>query len=289
MTQLVSIIIPCFNQGHFLEEALNSIKENEINYPVEIIIVNDGSTDSSTNKILEALSRNTKYTVINQKNMGLANARNTGIENSKGKYILPLDADNKITSAYINMALPVLIAGTCDIVYGKAFFFGEVIKGRKFKSRPFNIYHLLEQNFIDACALYRKEVWSKNKGYDNNLDIKAFEDWEFWINAYSNGFKFHFINRKLFYYRITPDSMMSTFPKQNLAKAHEYVLQKYGSLFLYQFVKLSYIKRKYDIDIKRFIVSPIIFLLYLSGAIKKPAQKAAEKFAHYKPAKFRQN
>ncbi|CAN5507059.1 glycosyltransferase family A protein [soil metagenome] len=289
MNNLVSIIIPCFNQGHFIMEALDSIDENAISYPVEIIIVNDGSTDPATNELLETLSLNSKYIVIKQHNMGLANARNTGIAVAKGNYILPLDADNKITPAYINKGLPFLISGTSDIVYGKPYFFGDVSKGRKFKSKPFNIYHLLEQNFIDACAIYRKEVWIKNNGYDNNKFIKVFEDWEFWINAWSNDFKFHFIDEQLFYYRMTGSSMMSVFPEQKLKEVHTYLLEKHSAIFLYHFVKLSYIKRKYDIDIKRFVISPFIFLFYIFNIIKKPVKKANEKLARYKPVSLKRN
>lgn len=283
MNNLVSIIIPCFNQGHFIQEALDSIDENAINYPIEIIIVNDGSTDPHTNETLRLLSLNNRYNVIEQENMGLAHARNVGIRLSKGNYILPLDADNKITTDYINSALPLLIADSCDIVYGKPYFFGDVTKKRRFITKPFNLYHLLEQNFIDACAIYRKEVWLKNSGYDTNNDIKVMEDWEFWINACSNGFRFHFISKKLFYYRVTGNSMMAEFPKEKLREAHKYLLKKHASLFLYHYVKLSYIKRKYEIDIKRLIVAPFIFLFYLTGIIKRPVQKANKKFSHYNP------
>ncbi len=289
MNNLVSIIIPCFNQGHFIQEALDSIDENAINFPVEIIIVNDGSTDSNTNEILDALSLEKKCIVVKQENMGLSNARNTGIALAKGSYILPLDADNRITSEYINKGLPLLIAGRCDIVYGKPYFFGDVSKIRKFKSKPFNIYHLLEQNFIDACAIYKKEVWIKNKGYDCNTLIKAFEDWEFWINAWSNDFKFHFVNEKLFYYRMTDNSMMSVFPKEKLSSVHQYLFEKHSAVFLYHFIKLSYIKRKYDIDIIRLLISPFIFLLYILGILKRPVQKANSKFSHYKPSSLKRN
>ena len=281
MVNLVSIIIPCYNQGHYIEEALDSIDKSSLKYPIEIIIVNDGSTNEQTIKKLAELAKNEHILLINQKNMGLAIARNVGITHAKGNYILPLDADNKITSEYINKAVAKLLEGCCDIVYGEPIFFGEDIKRRKYKSQNFNIYDLLERNYIDACAIFTKDVWIKNKGYDNYMPIKGYEDWEFWINAYSNGFSFFFLKQPLFYYRITENSMVDSYSKEKFMQVHHYLIQKHTLLFLQFFIKLSYIKRKYDTDIQRWYISPFIFLFYLLKIIKKPDQKAAVKFSHY--------
>jgi len=283
MNNLVSIIIPCYNQGHFIQDALDSIDENKIVYKVEIIIVNDGSNDEETINKLDALSLSDKYIVINQKNMGLATARNIGIARAKGGYILPLDDDNKLTSEYINKGVALLISGKANIVYGKPIFFGDKTKKRKYQPQDFNIYDLLEGNYIDACAIYSKEVWIKNGGYDSQMPFQGYEDWEFWINAFSNGFKFHFLNKKLFYYRIVFNSMIDGFPKQKFVQIHNYIMNKHPDIFLYHLVKLTYIKRKYDRDIKRWLIAPFIFVFYQLGIIKSPDQKAKEKFFLYDP------
>ena len=79
MNPLISIIIPCYNHGKYLDDALSSIKKSKENYEVEIIIVNDGSTEKETIEILNNLE-NQGYFVLNQKNGGLGNARNNGIK-----------------------------------------------------------------------------------------------------------------------------------------------------------------------------------------------------------------
>lgn len=283
MQDLVSIIIPCYNQGHFLEDALQSIDQSAIEFPVQVIIINDGSTDEMTIQKISELALDSRYIVISQENMGLSAARNTGIARAGGSYILPLDADNKILPAYINKAVPLLASGQYDIVYGSPIFFGENKKIRKYRSIPFDGYTLLERNYIDACAVFKKDVWVKNGGYDTGMPIKTHEDWEFWINAYSNGFRFCFLDEPLFFYRISSHSMVDAFSKEKFAVIHKYIFKKHPAIFLYHFMKLSYIKRKYDTDIKRWLLSPFIFLLYRLKIIKNPEQKAIERLEQYDP------
>ena len=89
----VSVIIPCYNQGQYIEEAVKSVlAQTYQNF--EIIIVNDGSTDEFTNKLLSDYDKQ-KTKVLHTDNQGLASARNNGIKVAKGKYILPLDADER--------------------------------------------------------------------------------------------------------------------------------------------------------------------------------------------------
>src|ERR1700730_11658859 len=98
MNSKVSIIIPCYNQGHYLMEALDSIKGINPGL-LEVIIVNDGSTDPYTNELCKNLESQ-GWQVIWQDNKGLSAARNVGIRQASGNYILPLDADNKIRTEY---------------------------------------------------------------------------------------------------------------------------------------------------------------------------------------------
>ena len=96
----VSVIIPCYNYARYLEECIASIAEQTFkNY--EIIIVNDGSTDNSLEVAdkIKINNKSIKITIINQTNSGQpAISRNNGIKKAKGKYILCLDADDKIKS-----------------------------------------------------------------------------------------------------------------------------------------------------------------------------------------------
>src|SRR5262245_56603663 len=88
---LVSVIIPCYNQGRFLAEAIESIMV-QVLPDVEIIVVNDGSTDNTA----EVAAHYPQVRYIYQQNQGLAAARNTGLRHSTGRYLVFLDADDRL-------------------------------------------------------------------------------------------------------------------------------------------------------------------------------------------------
>ena len=276
---LVSVVIPCYNHGAYIQEALDSIEIDKINYPVEIIIVDDGSTDQPTLQKLEALKA-AGYQVIFQSNGGPASARNTGVRASKGVYILPLDADNKITPDYINKAIPLLTEKEVDIVYARPIFFGDLTqRKRQYKVRKYDDLNIVTGNFADACAVYKKTVWEKNGGYDTDIPFYGFEDWEFWINAASNGFQFYFLDEKLFYYRIVANSVITGYnQEERITLNKQYIAKKHSDFYLQKLIRLSYIKERYEVDIMRFIITPILYPLYLLKIIDSPIVRSRKKF-----------
>ena len=282
----VSIVIPCYNHGKYIQETIDSIDAQKINYPIEIIIVDDGSSDADTLQKLDDLKQ-FNYTIIHQTNGGPGKARNTGIEIAVGKYILPLDADNKLNPDYINKAVPLLEKNQADIVYAAPVFFGDTsIKNRQFKVRPFDDLGLVTGNCADACAIFRKEVWAKNGGYDAFMPSYGFEDWDFWIAASKNNFVFHFINEKLYYYRIVQNSMISAFDnKERTVIIHRYLAKKHADFFLEKLVKITYIRERYFYDLLRFPITPIIYLLYWLGLLENTTKRAKKKYAHYEVLK----
>src|SRR4051812_30462131 len=98
---VVSIIIPCYNSGKYLPEALDSISAYPDKGMYEVIIINDGSTDELTLSLLNNLQQNGEHIVLHQENKGPAAARNAGVKMAKAPYLLFLDSDNKIESNYI--------------------------------------------------------------------------------------------------------------------------------------------------------------------------------------------
>jgi glycosyltransferase involved in cell wall biosynthesis len=120
----VSVIIPCYNQGKYIDEAVDSVlSQTFLDY--EIIIVNDGSTDALTNSILKNYNK-PKTKVIHTLNNGVSAARNIAIDNSQGEYILPLDADDKIAKDFIELAVNIIESRPdIKIVYSEVKFFGE--------------------------------------------------------------------------------------------------------------------------------------------------------------------
>src|SRR5262249_32672545 len=120
----VSVIIPCFNQGQFVDEAVASVLAQTYR-DFEIIVINDGSTDEATNRKLAAYDY-PQAQVMHTANQGAAGARNTGIAATSGQYILPLDADDRIAPTYLERAVAALEADArVGIVYCQAELFGE--------------------------------------------------------------------------------------------------------------------------------------------------------------------
>lgn len=236
MTPSISIVIPCFNQGLYLEEALQSIMQCEDKSIYEIVIVNDGSTDPNTLNILKDLS--TKgYNIIDQPNKGLGAARNTGIRVAAGKYILPLDSDNKIKPEYIYEGIKLLDKDpSLDVVYSDAEYFGE--KKGIWESGEFNLQRLMIENYIDACAVFRKLTWEKVGGYDEKMPIMGYEDWDLWLRiAFQNG-KFAYINQMLFYYRYLSKSMIHSVAKGKISVILGYMEKKHSN-----YLNRSYLNR----------------------------------------------
>ncbi|NJL77040.1 MAG: glycosyltransferase [Saprospiraceae bacterium] len=220
----LSIIIPCYNHGIYIRDAVASVKLYSGARQVEIIIVNDGSTDDYTKAVLQELS-NEGCRVIHQENKGLGAARNTGIRNATGRYILPLDSDNKIYSDYIDKSIAVLDATpTIGVVYGDAMYFGG--KAGRWIVGDFEIRKLFDFNFIDACAVYRKQIWEELGGYDENMPAMGSEDWEFWMRVAMRGWQFYYIPEVLFEYRVRGDSMVHQDTKPNYDKIVEYIFSK---------------------------------------------------------------
>lgn len=226
----VSVIIPCFNQGEFILDAISSV---EISSGVkwETIIINDGSTDPLTAEILTYLKQR-DYWVIDQENQGLAQARNTGIKSAQGRFILPLDADNKVRADYLSKAVEILDkVPDIGIVYADAELFGE--QQGIWRMPDFNGQQLLLGNYIDACAVFRKVVWENCGGYDPYIPEQlGFEDWDLWLGAAEQGWGFYHIGDVMFDYRVRRESMVSACRiPENRQKLFEYICGKHFSLY----------------------------------------------------------
>jgi glycosyltransferase involved in cell wall biosynthesis len=231
----VSVVIPCFNHGEFLPEAVVSVGSLGRG-DTELIVVDDGSTDEQTRRELDKLVVQ-GVKVIRQENKGLASARNAGISASIGEYILPLDADNRLRSGYIQRGIEILEANTrVGIVYGDAEYIGA--RTGRWRVGPFDEARLLDWNYIDACAVYRRSVWEQNGGYDATMPVQGLEDWDFWLGSVKRGWKFVYVPEVLFDYRISSDSMITRtwgFEPQ----IAEFVGNKHGSLYRQRWATLA--------------------------------------------------
>lgn len=195
----VSVIIPCYNQGIFLDESINSVLKQTYKN-IEIILVNDCSYDNTKEIAEKYLSELENFIFINnEQNLGVASSRNLAIEKSSGDYILPLDADDIIEPTYIEKAVKILDSDkSIGIVYCKARFFGK--KSGEWKLPDFNIDDFLITNSIFCTALFRKDDFEKAGKYDDSMKTDV-EDWDFWLSMLDLGIKPYRIPEFLFNYR----------------------------------------------------------------------------------------
>lgn len=122
----VSVIIPVYNTEKYLRECLDSIV-NQTLENIEIICINDGSTDNSINILKEYADRDKRITVISQRNQGQAVARNKGISMSSGKYIYFMDSDDKLVLYALDLLFTEAVTNNLDVVYFDAISFFETI------------------------------------------------------------------------------------------------------------------------------------------------------------------
>jgi len=225
MNPRVSIIIPCYNHGQYIREAIDSVEKVTDKSLYEIIIVNDGSKDKYTIEMMDKLAAE-GYQVINQANQGLGRTRNNGIRLAKGDYILPLDSDNRIRPEYIYESIKILDSNPeIAMVYGDAEFFGD--KSKRHVVGEFNLQNMMVENQIDACAVYRKSVWEAVGGYDEKMPIMGYEDWDMWMNMTFKHYKFHYVPEILFDYRVLGNSMLRSISVSNKKRLFKYMDEKY--------------------------------------------------------------
>lgn len=224
---LVSVVIPCFNQGRFLDEAVTSVLRQT--YPAaEIIVVNDGSDDPETIRILSDYHR-PRTRIIHTENRGLAAARNAGIAEADGTYILPLDADDRIDARYIAEAVPVLERRPdIGIVYCRVERFG-MITG-EWPLPPYSLERMLLDNVVFCSALFRKNDWERTGGYDESLRL-GWEDYDFWLSIIEKGRGVYQIPEIRFFYRIRGDSMLRKATRQNKIDTYSRIFKKHQTLF----------------------------------------------------------
>ena len=188
----VSVIIPCYNQSEYLHEAVMSVI-NSTYQNVEIIVINDGSTDVTHLDMTNLLKDYENVKLINQENSGVCIARNNGIELCNGDYILPLDADDKIESTYIEDNSDI------GIVYCEVETFGKM-GGQHLRLKEAVLKNMLIQNRIFSSAIFRKSLFYDAGGYKPEME-NGCEDWDLWLSFVEHGFEVYKLKEEMFFYR----------------------------------------------------------------------------------------
>ncbi|MDI6046610.1 glycosyltransferase family 2 protein [Flavobacterium yafengii] len=231
MNELVSVIIPCYNQAKYLPEALQSIK-NQTYQNWECIIVNDGSPDETDNIAAEWCKKDSRFKYLYQENGGLSNARNSGIKKADGKYIVTLDSDDKFEPTFIKKALNSL---TSDVNIGLVCSWGFRFMGDKkrelYTPGGGSIKEFLFCNAANmGSLLFRKECWEEVGGYDEKMK-SGYEDWEFYIRVCQLGWNMNVLKEPLFLYRQHAVSMRTDAINNHDTEIKKYIYHKHEALY----------------------------------------------------------
>lgn len=195
---LVSIVIPCFNDAQYIEQAVNSALDQT--YPnTEVIVVDDGS-DIETKAVLKKIE-NKITKLITEDNQGQSVARNVGIRESKGEYILVLDSDDYFEVTFLEKAISFFLKNNdVKIVSCFATLIFENETSFIYKPLGGSIKSFLCSNNALGSALFKKVDWEISGGYDQSMR-DGFEDWEFYIRLlHKEGFA-HILQEPLYNYR----------------------------------------------------------------------------------------
>lgn len=189
---LVSIIIPCYNHGRYLREAIESALAQTYR-PIEVIVVDDGSSDNSAEIAAEY-----PVMLVTQDNQGAGAALNHGIKLAKGQYLARLDADDKLHASFVERCVRVLEGHPeSAFVYTWAILFGD--RSGVFYSRPYDVRRLKFGNYIPAETVIRTEAIKEVGGFDS--DLPWVEDWDLWLTFAERSLFGRLLPEPLIYYR----------------------------------------------------------------------------------------
>jgi glycosyltransferase involved in cell wall biosynthesis len=199
----VSVIIPCFNLGWCLPDAIQSIRA-QTHTDYEIIVIDDGSTEDETKKTLSDVASQ-GITVVASPNRGLSAARNLGIRHARGGYVCSVDADDLVEPTWLERGVAWLDAdpGIAFVSHWLQAFGDEEWTWTPTRC---DLAMLLDMNTVNGAALFRRSLVDAVGGFDESMRDGC-EDWEFWIRVTAAGYRGAIVPEVQYRYRRRAGSM----------------------------------------------------------------------------------
>jgi glycosyltransferase involved in cell wall biosynthesis len=222
----VSVIVPCYNGGRFLDGLCASLAAQTFR-DFETIIVDDGSTEEATLKKLASLEPGIH--VVLQRNRRLPGARNAGFGKARGEFVLPLDQDDRLAPSFLAETVTALRHAPREV----GFAFAHVRLDGDMDGvmpRHFNQFDQLFLNRLPYCMLIRRSAWQAAGGYDEAMRDGT-EDWEFNIRLMQAGFRGVEIAKPLFIYRVSGDGMLMSHSARRHGTIWRYIRTKHRDLY----------------------------------------------------------
>lgn len=217
MQKTLSVIIPMYNYGKYLDEAIQSVLNQTVK-PHEIICVSDGAIDNSVE-----IAKKYPVIIVEKENGGLASARNAGARVATGEYLMSFDSDDILRPQAIEKHLELADENT--IVTCALMAFGTENYTARPKVASFEL--LKKQNVIYSNSVFPKKLWEQVGGFDESEVMRlGLEDWLFWIECAKAGAKFVTNDYVALLWRRHPNAMSNATANPNWAKITEYMRKK---------------------------------------------------------------
>jgi glycogen(starch) synthase len=208
---LVSVVVPYFELDAYVEDTLRSIAAQT--YPnIETLVVNDGSL-RERDEVLEELSARYRFELLTQHNQGLGAARNFGIAHARGRFVLPLDADDMLEPDFVERCVDALLADPELAYVGTWSRYIDEDGGPRADGEPGytplgNWSTLIEEQNVGGSASAVIRRWLFDDGLRYSHELTSYEDWLFYLQLRQAGHRGDIIPRALLHYRIRASSML---------------------------------------------------------------------------------
>lgn len=262
----ISVITPLYNSEKYLEETLDSIL-NQTFSNIEIICIDDGSSDNSLAILRKYQKQDNRIKVITQQHRGVVAARNNAIKEARGEFIYLLDSDDVVDKTVLEKSYDAIIADKGDVITCRVRAFG--LLNADVQYLPPNKVNMAYCNCLPNAALFRKSLFEQSGGFDHAFD-KGIEDYDFYLNmVYRQKARFYRIPEILFFYRIksVDESRNKQVTKMMEKELIEVLCEKYREMRLYRslfklknalnnFVKAVFsVRNEYKNGIKRKVIT----------------------------------
>lgn len=219
----LSIVVPCYNVENFIEKCIESLINQKYIENIEILLINDGSTDNTEKKIKKYLKNKHNLIYFYKKNEGLSKTRNFGIENSKGKYIMFLDGDDYLEKEFSEIVIPtidkefdLINISHRQVLLNKENNKAKTLKSFSLKKQTLNLNDFIFNSFLtSACTkIIKKEIIQSNKIYFS--DAKWYEDVNFVLKIAVKSNRIINISENLYNYVQRNNSITKTYNEKIL-------------------------------------------------------------------------
>lgn len=230
MTPLVSIVVPVYNQAHYLAACLESLLRQTLR-EWEAVVVDDRSTEGDPAGVLRAVCDPRIVLVSHERNRGLAAARNTGIRSTGCAWFLPLDADDELDPAFLETVLSAAEKHPeCDAIFTDFLWFGAQHGVMRYRAQDLAAF-VRDRAMPGPGVLTRRTVWERAGGYCEAAPLRiSCEDWDFWITALEQGVKAHHVGAPLYRYRRHAESTMAR-GSPDYHRARELIYRRHPAAF----------------------------------------------------------